>query len=194
MLSAEFSAGEDDDESRLDTARLVLRPVRMSDAPAIARHANDRQIAEMTSRIPHPYGLGHAESFLASVDGELIFAITAREGGEFLGLCSLQALERPDTAELGYWLGRPFWGKGFATEAAQALIDYAFEALALGTVEVRCRVVNGASRRVIQKCGFGYRGTGLSTSLVAGRVASETYAMDRRTWESLKAWGGRGWR
>ncbi len=194
MLSAEFSGGEEDDESRLHTARLVLRPARMEDAPAIARHANDRQIAEMTSRIPHPYSLGHAESFLASVDGELIFAITSRESGAFLGLCSLQATEHVGTAELGYWLGRPFWGKGFATEAAQTLIDHAFGALELGTVEVRCRVVNGASRRVIQKCGFGYRGTGLSTSLAAGRVASETYAMDRRTWESLKSWGGRGWR
>ncbi|KTR06792.1 GNAT family acetyltransferase [Aureimonas ureilytica] len=191
MMSSEIPPEED--ESRLETLRLVLRLARMADAPAIARHANDRQIAEMTSRIPHPYSLGHAESFLASVDGELIFAITTRDEGEFLGLCSLQATERENTAELGYWIGRSFWGKGYATEAAQAMIDYAFRALELTTVEVRCRVINGASRRVIQKCGFGYRGTGLSTSLVAGRVASETYAMDRRTWESLKAWGGRGW-
>lgn len=192
MPLMDIAPGEDDSESRLTTARLALRLARMGDAPAIARHANDRQVAEMTSRIPHPYGLGHAESFLASLGDELVFAITCRESGEFMGLTGLHATEREDAAELGYWLGRPFWNKGYATEAAQAMIDHAFGALALTCVEVRCRVVNGASRRVIQKCGFGYRGTGLSTSLVSGRVASETYAMDRRTWESLKAWGGRG--
>ena len=191
-MSPSEASSLDDDECWFETGRLVLRTARISDAPAIARHANDRQIAEMTSRIPHPYSLGHAETFLAGIDGELVLSLLDRSDGRFIGLCSLQALDRPGTAELGYWIARALWGKGFATEAAQAMIDHAFGALDLECVEVRCRVINGASRRVIQKCGFGYRGTGLSTSLVAGRVASETYSMDRRTWESLKTWGRRG--
>lgn len=172
----------------LRTRRLVLRPAQMGDAPMIARHANDRQIAEMTSRIPHPYTLGHAEAFLAGLGDERVFAIVDPQEGTFLGIGSLQACETPGVVELGYWLGRPFWGRGFATEAAQALVDHAFADLEQDEVEVRCRVVNGASRRVIEKCGFGYRGTGLSVSLAAGRVASERYTMDRRCWEALKSW------
>lgn len=185
-------AALDEDECSLSTRRLRLRPAALSDAPAIARHANDRQIAEMTSRIPHPYTLGHAEAFLTGVEDELILAVTRRSDGVFLGLASLEALEAEDAVELGYWIGRPFWSQGYATEAAQAVIDHAFSRLAMELVEVRCRVINGASRRVIQKCGFGYCGTGLSLSLAAGRVASETYRMDRRCWQSLKDWSRTG--
>ena len=179
---------DDDDECRLTTRRLVLRAARLSDAPAIAAYANDLQIAQMTSRIPHPYGLDDARAFLERTDDEIVVAVTHRESRAFLGLCSLAAAAAPGTAELGYWIGRPHWGQGFATEAAQAAIDYGFAVLDLAAIEVRCRVINTASRRVIQKCGFGYVGTGLSTSLAAGRVASETYRMDRRTWQSLKSW------
>nr|WP_279481248.1 GNAT family N-acetyltransferase [Aureimonas sp. SK2] len=188
-MTCEDSCLETDDEDcRLTTRRLVLRQARMSDAPEIATHANDLQIAQMTSRIPHPYGLDDARAFLGAARDELIVAITRRADDRFLGLCSLAASPTPGAAELGYWIGRPFWGNGYATEAAQAAIDYGFAVLELSAIEVRCRVINTGSRRVIQKCGFGYVGTGLSTSLVAGRVASETYRMDRRTWQSLKSW------
>ncbi|RIY01051.1 N-acetyltransferase [Aureimonas flava] len=178
----------DDDDCRLTTRRLVLRDARLADAPAVARLANDLEIAQMTSRIPHPYGMDDASAFLGRTEEELIVAITARGDETFLGLCSLAATATPGTAELGYWIGRPYWGQGFATEAAQAMVDYGFAALELAAIEIRCRVINTASRRVIQKCGFGYVGTGMSTSLAAGRVASETYRMDRRTWQSLKSW------
>ncbi len=188
MICEDSSLESDDDECRLTTRRLVLRQARMADARDIAAYANDLQIAQMTSRIPHPYGLRDARAFLCRAADELVVAITAREDGAFLGLCSLAASDAPGTAELGYWIGRPHWGHGFATEAAQAAIDYGFGVLELAAIEVRCRVINTASRRVIQKCGFGYVGTGLSTSLAAGRVASETYRMDRRTWQSLKSW------
>lgn len=179
---------DSDDECRLTTRRLVLRQARLEDAPAIAAFANDLQVAQMTSRIPHPYGLNDARTFLCQAEDELIVAITAQGDGAFLGLCSLEAADAPGTAELGYWIGRPHWGRGYATEAAQAAIDYGFAVLELSAIEVRCRVINTGSRRVIQKCGFGYVGTGMSTSLAAGRVASETYRMDRRTWQSLKNW------
>lgn len=186
--------GEDlsceDEERPFETRRLRLRRARLSDAADVALHANDRQIAEMTSRIPFPYGEKDALAFLGHPEtDELTLAVTRSSDGSFLGLCSLQAREQAGRVELGYWIGRPFWGQGFATEAAQAMIDHAFGALGVEVVEVRCRVINGASRRVIHKCGFHYQGTGLALSLAAGRVASETYSMDRRCWESLKAWG-----
>lgn len=180
-----------DEEECLRTGRLTLRPARLADAAEIAVLANDRHIAEMTSRIPHPYALEDAEAFLSSLDGERVYAVRTAGRGVLLGCAGLKPLDRPGALELGYWLGRPYWGQGFATEAAQALIDHAFATLGTAVVEVRCRVVNGASRRVIGKCGFQYAGTSLDTSLAAGRVASETYRMDRRSWQSLKSWGAR---
>lgn len=174
--------------SSLRTRRLVLRPVCLGDAADIARHADDRQIAEMTSRIPHPYSLGDAEAFLRGLGDERVFAVLDRATGTFIGVVGLEAAASPGTVELGYWIGRPFWNRGYATEAAQAMLDHAFDTLDQDEVEVRCRVVNGASRRVIEKCGFAYRGTGLALSLAAGRVASERYVMDRRCWLALKSW------
>ncbi|WP_185984474.1 GNAT family N-acetyltransferase [Aureimonas mangrovi] len=181
-----------EDEECLLTRRLLLRPVRQTDAQAIATLANDRHIAEMTARIPHPYRLEDADAFIAGLGEERAFAVTLRERGTFIGVVGLQPRERAVTSfELGYWLGRPFWGEGYATEAAQAAIDKAFGALSAQCIEVRCRVVNAASRRIIQKCGFHYAGTGMDVSRTVGRVASETYRMDRRCWQSLKEWGGR---
>lgn len=178
-----------DEDECLWTRRLRLKRVASADAPEIAVLANDRHIAEMTARIPHPYAIEDAERFLADTGEERVFSMRRASDDRFLGCAGLKPLARAGAFELGYWLGRPFWGEGFATEGAQGLIDHAFETLEAGVVEVRCRVVNGASRRVIQKCGFQYAGNSLDISLVAGRVASETYRMDRRCWQSLKSWG-----
>src|SRR5580693_9877626 len=111
----------DDAVPVLATARLVLRAPRRSDAKAIAALANDRRIAANTARIPHPYGVDDAEQFIASVnkrEGEACFVITL--DGAPIGVCSIDL--REDGPEMGYWLGVPYWGRGFATEAARALI------------------------------------------------------------------------
>ena len=110
----------------LESERLVLRPPRREDAKALALLANDLRVAENTLRIPHPYALADAEGFIAAAsetDDERVLVIT--RAGAVLGACGIAKLdgERP---EIGYWLGVPFWGKGYATEAARALIDHAF--------------------------------------------------------------------
>lgn len=182
----------DDEEpspSRLITRSLTLRRLDRADAPAIAALLQDRRIAEMTARIPHPYTLRDAETYVASPPDDWVRAVERLEDGAFVGIVSLRSLERRAEFEIGYWIGRPFWNRGYATEGAQAVIDHAFAALAAEAVEARCRAVNAASRRVIGKCGFGYSGTSMSDSLVAGRVSSERYRMDRRTWSALKSWG-----
>src|ERR1700726_1579041 len=146
----------------LETERLGLRAPCIEDAKAGAQLANDRRIAENTARIPHPYALADAEHFFASVNqpnGEMAFLIT-REG-VVLGACGIAMPER-EAPEIGYWLGVPFWGHGYATEAVRAVIDHAFadldhEALGAGT-----RVTNPASRRVLEKGGFQWIGVGLT--------------------------------
>jgi RimJ/RimL family protein N-acetyltransferase len=90
---------------------------------------------------------------------------------------------------MGYWIGEPHWKKGYATEAAHALVDLAFRVTGIEALHVSCRVINPASRRVIHKCGFQYAGQGMLNSIVAGQVPVERYRLDRRTWVSLRSWG-----
>ena len=101
----------------LETERLVLRAPRREDADAIARLADDRRIAVNTARIPHPYGVDDAEQFIAAVnrrDGEAVFVITLDDA--LIGACGVDPCE--GVPEIGYWLGVPYWGEGYATEAA----------------------------------------------------------------------------
>src|ERR1051326_7007759 len=121
----------------LETERLTLRAPRLEDAKAVAQLANDRRIAENTARIPPPSSLADAEKFIASVnrdDGETAFLIT-RENA-VLGAVGISTSER-EPPELGYWLGVPFWGHGYATEAVRAVIDHAFADLAFEALGAR---------------------------------------------------------
>ena len=109
----------------LETERLTLRAPRHEDVKAIAVLANDRRIAENSARIPHPYGVADAEQFVTTVnqrDGETCFVLMLH--GTLIGACGIDP--RDDGAELGYWLGAGYWGRGLMTEAARAVIDHAF--------------------------------------------------------------------
>ena len=185
----EFSEHE---SSILRTGRLVLCRPRAEDAVGIARLANDRTIAENTASIPHPYTLVHAQAFIDRVisgKSDAFVAFTQIEG-----VCTpvgVGGLGMQDGApELGYWMGADYRGQGFATEIARGLVDYAFENLKADKVVASCRVTNTASRRVIEKCGFQWQGCGLATSLgTRGSFPVDRFRLDRRTWESLIAWG-----
>jgi RimJ/RimL family protein N-acetyltransferase len=182
-------ARRDDDGPVLATARLVLRAPRRGDAKAIATLVNDRRIAVNTARIPHPYGVADAEQFIAAANkrgGETCFVITL--DGAPIGLCGLDP--RHDGPELGYWLGVPFWGRGFATEAARAVIDYAFGDLDHDTLQSGARVTNPASRRVLEKCGFQWTGVRLMRIRAINSAAPfDRFRLDRGLWASLKSWG-----
>lgn len=173
----------------LETARLTLRrPVR-ADAKAIARLANDRRIAENTRRLPHPYRLEDASAFLAAiarVDTETVFLIEA--AGEPVGMVGIDCTE-PQTPELGYWLGVAHWGQGYATEAARAAIDYAFEEFDVERLISGARVVNPASRKVLEKCGFQWTGVELHRFEALGSSTPvDRFRLSRKVWSSLKTW------
>jgi RimJ/RimL family protein N-acetyltransferase len=176
--------------------RLVLRAPHNDDIDALAHLANNAKVATMVSRMPHPYTVADAASFVRRTAnggiGKAVYAITKAENGQFLGCCGINQDERePALAEIGYWLGEPHWNKGYATEAAQVLVDMAFRAGNIQMIDARCRVVNEASRRVIHKCGFQFQGTGMTLSVaMGGPVPVEWYRLDRRTWLSLRSWGG----
>ena len=138
------------------TPRLLLRPGFPEDAPALAAAIADEAIVRNLAVVPWPYGLRDAEAFLASprdpiLPSVLIFERTPAEP-RLIGACGLG--RRPSGAvEMGYWISRPYWGRGFATEACLALIDIA-RALALPSLEGSHFVDNPASARVLDKLGF----------------------------------------
>jgi RimJ/RimL family protein N-acetyltransferase len=175
----------------LETERLILRAPRFEDAEAIAALVNDRRIAENTSRIPHPYALADAQAFLTAAntaDSGISFLI-GTSNRSIIGCCGIAKLDG-ETPEIGYWLGVPFWGKGYATEAARAVIDHAFGDLGYDTLLAGARVSNPASRRVLEKCGFQWTGVGLyRIRALASSAPCDRFRLDRGLWASLKSWG-----
>jgi len=174
----------------LETKRLALRAPRLEDAKTVAMLANDRRIAENTARIPHPYKMSDAESFIAGANkagGEAVFLITLHDE-TIVGACGLMLQEQ--TPELGYWLGVPHWGQGYATEALHAVIDYAFTDLEHESLLAGARVTNPASRRVLEKCGFQWTGVGLyRIASIKSSAPIDRFRLERGIWTALKTWG-----
>ena len=174
----------------LETKRLCLRAPRLGDAKTVATLANDRRIAENTARIPHPYKMSDAESFIARANragGETLFLITLRDK-TIVGACGV--VQQEPMPELGYWLGVDYWGKGYATEALHAVIDYAFTDLAREALQAGARVTNPASRRVLEKCGFQWTGVGLyRISSIKSSAPIDRFRLERGIWTALKGWG-----
>jgi RimJ/RimL family protein N-acetyltransferase len=173
----------------LETERLVLRAPRLEDAKAVVTLASDRRVAENTARIPHPYRQADADEWITGVAAGAFketFLITL--DGAPIGACGLDMRDAP-TPELGYWLGAQYWGHGFATEAARAVIDHAFEQLEHDALQAGARVSNPASRRVLEKCGFQWTGVGLyRIRAMNSSVPCDRFRLDRGIWTSLKSW------
>ena len=138
------------------TARLLLRPGWAEDAPALAAAIGDERIVRNLATAPWPYRLRDAEAFLAQPRDPVLpsFLIFERTDGDprLIGSCGLG--RRPSGAvELGYWIARPFWGLGYATEASAALLAIAL-ALRLPRLQASHFIDNPASGRVLEKLGF----------------------------------------
>jgi RimJ/RimL family protein N-acetyltransferase len=173
----------------LETERLLLRKPTLADAKAIARLANDRRIAEMTRRLPHPFTREHAVSFVGAIanePGETVFLIEHTDAP--IGVVGVD-WRKPDAPELGYWLGVEYWGRGFATEAARAVIDFTFEQFDIEHVISGARVVNPASRNILEKCGFQWSGDELHRFEALGSSTPvDCFKLTRTVWSSLKNW------
>ncbi|MBT9291040.1 GNAT family N-acetyltransferase [Prosthecodimorpha staleyi] len=176
----------------VETARLVLRQPTRDDAERLAELANDIAIAENLSSMPHPYSVADALAFIDNTDVSPLrvnFGIYAKDdAGRFIGTASLMPRDG-ERFVVGYWIGRPHWGLGYATEATQAMVDLAFDRLDAPSVSASCRVTNGASRRVLEKSGFQYAGQGMGPSLfLRGMVPVDRFRIERPVWKSLRAW------
>lgn len=145
----------------LETDRLVLRALVADDAAAVAERAGDRRVARYLIAVPSPYPLSLAGRWIAArvawwTQGRgVTLAIARRTAPEqLLGSVSLRRYVRDRRAELGYWLGADAWGKGIATEAARALVDFGFRELLLARIYAHVLAGNAASCRVLDKLGF----------------------------------------
>jgi RimJ/RimL family protein N-acetyltransferase len=95
-----------------------------------------------------------------------------------------------DAPEVGYWLGAPYWGQGYCTEALHAVIDYAFTDLDHEALHAGARVTNPASRRVLEKCGFQWTGVGLyRIRAINSSAPIDRFRLERGIWSALKGWG-----
>ena len=149
---------------KLRTDRLVLRGFSPEDAPDVQRLAGEWDVARTLLVVPHPYEDGMAEEWIAShrpayEAGERVnWAVVVREEGTLVGSITLHLHPLHDNAELGYWIGRPYWGRGYATEAAEEAVRYAFEVLRLHRIHANHFGSNPASGRVLRKVGMGLEG------------------------------------
>ena len=148
----------------LETERLVLRPFELDDAPRVKLLAGDYDIAATTLNVPHPYEDGMAEKWIGSHQErfergeEIVFAITLKGSGELIGAIGLLLKREHEKAEMGYWIGKPYWGRGYCTEAGRAVLRYAFTDGGLNRVHAYHFHHNPASGRVMQKLGMKYEG------------------------------------
>ncbi|NEP08821.1 MAG: GNAT family N-acetyltransferase [Symploca sp. SIO2C1] len=174
----------------LQTQRLILRPFTLTDAPLVQRLAGAREIAAMTLSIPHPYEDGMAQEWIkthpaAFNEGISVnFAIVLRDSEVLCGSTGLGIDAENANAELGYWIGVPYWGKGYCTEAAKAVVGYGFEVIGLHRIHGAYFPQNPASGRVMQKIGMSYEGCRRQHILKWGNFEDlELYGILKSDWQ-----------
>lgn len=170
-------------EDRDIVGNVRLEPLEERHAPAVQRLASDAAIAA-TSNVPHPYPEDGAIRWIRHTverrDRGTLFSFAVIDGhGALVGVCSLMGVStKYRTASLGYWIGTPYWGRGYATEAAHQAVEFGFRELSLERLEAGALEHNIASNRVLQKLGF--VPTGVKTRHEKG--IGVTYTLDRAQW------------
>lgn len=167
----------------LTTPRLTLRRPRDTDSEALVRGLGNFNVARWTGRVPFPYGPSDAAAFLAhcralSTDA---LVLVIEQQGEAIGVIGIE------DGEIGYWLAEPCWGQGFGREAAQAVTDHAFIALAHGRLVASHHIGNGASRRILLGLGFVETGQGRAFSKARGEEVPLIHLeLTREAWKTAK--------
>ncbi|MEM9313268.1 MAG: GNAT family N-acetyltransferase [Pseudomonadota bacterium] len=173
----------------LSTPRLDLRPFRMDDAGSLQALAGDKEIADASDRIPHPYRDGMAEAWIATHAEDfaarrvVTFALALRSSDELVGCCGLTIDGSVNRAEIGYWVGQSYWGSGFASEAASAVLRFGFEELELNRIYGRHFARNPSSGRVMARIGMQREGVARQDAKMWGRYEDVvSYGVLREDW------------
>ena len=163
---------------QIETDRLLLRPFQPEDAPRLSYFLGDYDVAKMTATVPHPYPVISAEGWILMTSAarsrgdNFPFAITTARDG-LVGSCGVKKREvSSKTAwELGYWIGKPYWGEGYVSEAARGLMDWARAELGAEIFTAGHYADNPASGRVLVKLGFVHTGSAHAWGLARQRVS-----------------------
>ena len=141
--------------------RVILRKLRMSDADEIVKYCKDLDVSRYTQHIPHPYKKKHAVWWIKHCEKERTqkkgYTYAMEHDGALIGAISLYP-RTEGVAEMGYWLGKPYWGQGFTTEAAKLVLEEAFKSLKLHKIYANHHPKNPASGEVMKKLGMKYEG------------------------------------
>ncbi|SOC39885.1 GNAT family N-acetyltransferase [Ureibacillus acetophenoni] len=165
----------------MTTERLILRPFQISDAETVAKLCNNYNIYKSTLYLPYPYTLEDALKWIERHEGNAEknrayeFAITDKESGELYGAIALSNNQPFNHGEIAYWIGEEYWGQGFATEASQAVMQFAFKEKKLHKVFARFFSSNPASGRVLEKLGMKQEGILIDHIIKDGRYESLVY-------------------
>jgi len=169
----------------LETQRLQLHQLAESDVPGLLPLISAREVAATTLRIPHPFEEKHFREYLATPakENELRLGIRLRTDGRLIGGMGLHPDAQHNRAELGYWIGVPYWGNGYATEAAQAVVDYGFTQFKYNRIFAGHFGHNPASGNVLKKIGMKHEGCMRGHVLKWGEyVDLHMYAILRDEW------------
>ncbi len=171
----------------LGTSRLLLRPWRGSDAAELYPLARDPDVGPRCGWKPHASEDESRAIIRDVLTAPNVWAITLRESGQLIGSMGLHPVEEsPDDRELGYWIGKPFWGRGYTPEAAGEMLRHAFEELRCPRVWCEHFDFNAQSKRVIEKCGFRYCRTRETTLSDGVPHTALRYVLTREEWEARR--------
>lgn len=161
--------------------RIILRPLRNTDALSISKHANDLDVARYTL-LPHPYRLKDATGFIGITKKNrqkkkaVELGIESKETKEIIGMISLMNIDwKNKNAELGYWLGKRYWNKGIMKEAVRLLLQFGFKKLKLEKIYAKVLHPNIASAKVLEKSGFVSEGRLRKATLRRGKWYDDLY-------------------
>lgn len=181
----------------LYTERLTLRPLAENDADAVTSQISDWDVIRWLGTPPYPYDRSVAESFIQNckTDSETSTVRVMEVDGQLIGTMGLSAPkdhwgQTEGAFEIGYWIGKSHWGHGYATEAAQAMLTYAFERLHVQEMLASVFTENIGSRKVLEKCGFEYRDETDLFCVPRGEVVTSLrLRLPRSRWHALKMVG-----
>jgi RimJ/RimL family protein N-acetyltransferase len=175
-----------DDVFRLETPRLWLRWPQARDAAVLAALGGDWEVARRTANIPHPYTLADAARFVGDSRignglGRHLRLVMALKSEQLAPTGVISLHDDPEGPNLGYWLGKPYWGRGLAAEAARAMIDAFFQVTSAPALTAASMPDNAASQAVLRRAGFKPAGEAPAPGRHAGETALR-FALDRESW------------
>lgn len=187
------SALPQNEKEMIETARLILRPWQESEADSLFKYAGDPAIGPIAGWAQHTSAQHSLEIIRTVFSAPETYAVVLKETGEPVGSCGIMSTDglhsatmKPGEAEIGYWIGKPYWGQGLIPEAVNSLLQRCFNELSLDAVWCGYYDGNTKSKRVCEKCGFKYHHTNHDIlSPLGDRRTEHFYIMTKEDYHAL---------